>query len=352
VSRHIRNFCLVALASGLLGSLVAPAVAGAQTIDDKRAQAAALQLKIEATNEELSGLGEQFNGAQLRLEQAEAEVIAVQASIDATRAQIADLRAQIRERAAAVYRRGTTNNDSGLSELDSKSAEDAARSKKYASAEATRVNKALSELATLKQALADQKQTASAARDTAAAERQKLEETKASLEAASAEQQRLLGQVQGEIAQLVQQELDRRQAEALAAASSQYGNSPESFTDLPPPGPSTAKAIDFAYAQMGKVYVYAAIGPDHYDCSGLVMTAFKTAGVALPHYSGAQYNKLPHVPLNAMQRGDLVFWGGGGSSHVAIYLGGGQIIESGGSGHNVHVGAIWGHPSGAARVVS
>jgi cell wall-associated NlpC family hydrolase len=42
----------------------------------------------------------------------------------------------------------------------------------------------------------------------------------------------------------------------------------------------------------------------------------------------------------------------GASSHVAIYLGGGQIIESGGSGHNVHVGAIWGHPSGAARVLA
>ena len=49
--------------------------------------------------------------------------------------------------------------------------------------------------------------------------------------------------------------------------------------------------------------------------------------------------------------GDLVFWGTGGSSHVAIYLGDYQIIESGGTGHDVHIGPIWGHPVGAARVL-
>jgi peptidoglycan DL-endopeptidase CwlO len=350
VPRHFRNFCLVALACGLFATLAVPGVAGAQTIDDKRAQAAALQGQIEATNEQLSGLGEQFNGAQLRLQDAESHLAAVQAQLDATRAEVADLRAQLRDRAAAVYRRG--NESSGLSDLDTGSAEDAARTTKYAAAEAAQVNALLGKLHELKQNLADQKRSAQAARDTAAAERQKLEETKASLEAASAEQQRLLAQVQGEIATLVQQELDRRQAEALAQAQSTYGTHPESFKDLPAPGPSTAVAIQFAYAQMGKIYVYAAAGPDHYDCSGLVMAAFHSAGVSLPHYSGAQYAKLPHVPLNAMQRGDLIFWGGGGSTHVAIYLGGGQIIESGGSGHNVHVGAIWGHPSGAARVLA
>jgi peptidoglycan DL-endopeptidase CwlO len=146
--------------------------------------------------------------------------------------------------------------------------------------------------------------------------------------------------------------MQRLAAEALAMARTQFRSSNEQFPNLGPPGSAASVAIAFAKLQIGKTYVYAAVGPDHYDCSGLVMTAFSQAGVHLPHYSGAQYALLPHVPLNAMQPGDLVFWGTGGSSHVAIYLGGATIIESGGTGHDVHIGPIWGHPWGAARVTA
>jgi cell wall-associated NlpC family hydrolase len=83
-----------------------------------------------------------------------------------------------------------------------------------------------------------------------------------------------------------------------------------------------------------------------------VMAAFRSAGVSLPHYSGAQYQMLPHVPLASVQVGDLMFWGSGGSEHVAIYVGDGKILEAGGSTHIVHIGPIWGHPIGAARVTS
>ena len=58
------------------------------------------------------------------------------------------------------------------------------------------------------------------------------------------------------------------------------------------------------------------------------MAAWGSAGVSLPHYSGAQYAMLPKVPLDAMQPGDLVFWGGGGSQHVGIYVGGGMMIHA------------------------
>jgi len=87
------------------------------------------------------------------------------------------------------------------------------------------------------------------------------------------------------------------------------------------------------------------------DCSGFTMAAYRSAGVSLPHYSGAQYAALPHVPLTAMMPGDPLFWGPNASSHVAIYLGDLQIIESGGTGHDVHIGPIWGRPMGAARVL-
>ncbi len=138
-------------------------------------------------------------------------------------------------------------------------------------------------------------------------------------------------------------------ARARFAPASRDNGSPELFPNLPPPGPAAAAAIEFAREQLGKPYRYAAAGPDSYDCSGLVMAAYRSAGVSLYHYSGAQYQMLPHVPLDAMLPGDLVFWGRGGSEHVAIYVGAGRILEAGGTGHNVHIGPIWGHPVGAAR---
>ena len=329
-----------------MAALAVPA--GADPISDKRAEALALQQQITATNENLSALGEEYNAAQLRLDQAQADVAAIQAQIDATRAEIARIKGVVRDRAAAVYRRAASGQS--FQNFNVRDAQEFASREHYAAAQSDADNQLAEQLAAAKEQLSEQRATVQAARDAAATERERLARAKASLEAASAQQEALLAQVQGDIAQLIEQEMERLEAEALAQARATYGVNVEAYPDLPPPGPSTAQATDFAYQQMGKTYVYAAAGPDHYDCSGLVMAAFKSAGVSLPHYSGAQYQLLPHVPLDAMQRGDLLFWGSGGSSHVAIYLGDGQIIESGGTGHDVHVGAIWGHPFGAARV--
>lgn len=322
--------------------------AAAAPIDDKRAQARALQAQIQATNQQLSALGEQYNAAQLRLDTAEAGLVAAQAQVDATKAEIARLKDLLRERAAAVYRRAGSG--SGFESFDVHTAQELASRERYAAAQSDADHRLLDELDAAKDTLANQRAAARVARDAAAAGRDELATTKAALEALSAQQEQLFAQVKGEIAQLIEEEMHRLEVEALAWARATYGINAGAYPDLPPPGPSTAKAIQFAYQQLGKTYLYAGTGPDHYDCSGLVMMAFKSAGVYLPHYSGAQYSMLPHVPLDGMMRGDLVFWGTGGSSHVAIYLGDGQIIESGGTGHNTHVGPIWGHPFGAARI--
>ncbi|MCB0925769.1 MAG: NlpC/P60 family peptidoglycan endopeptidase RipA [Mycobacterium sp.] len=65
-----------------------------------------------------------------------------------------------------------------------------------------------------------------------------------------------------------------------------------------------------------------------FDCSGLVLYAFAGAGIKLPHYSGSQYNMGRKIPSAQMRRGDVIFWGPGGSQHVAIFLGNGQMIEA------------------------
>lgn len=77
-----------------------------------------------------------------------------------------------------------------------------------------------------------------------------------------------------------------------------------------------------------------------FDCSGLVLYAFAAAGVALPHYTGYQYQRGTQIPVSEAQRGDLLFWGPGGSQHVAIYLGDGTMIEAPQSGQNVTIAPV------------
>ncbi|MCS7483283.1 NlpC/P60 family protein [Umezawaea endophytica] len=77
-----------------------------------------------------------------------------------------------------------------------------------------------------------------------------------------------------------------------------------------------------------------------FDCSGLMMYAFAGAGVYIPHYSGYQYNSGRKVPLNQAQRGDMLFWGPGGGTHVALYLGGGMMVEAPYSGSSVRVSPV------------
>jgi len=107
-----------------------------------------------------------------------------------------------------------------------------------------------------------------------------------------------------------------------------------------------------AQSQIGTPYVWGggdANGPttgvnggsiSGFDCSGLVLYAFAAAGVALPHYTGYQYQRGTQIPVSEAQRGDLLFWGPGGNQHVAIYLGDGTMIEAPQSGQNVTIAPV------------
>jgi peptidoglycan DL-endopeptidase RipB len=77
-----------------------------------------------------------------------------------------------------------------------------------------------------------------------------------------------------------------------------------------------------------------------FDCSGLTQFSFAGVGVLIPKYSGDQYNTGRKVPVSQAKRGDLLFWGPGGSQHVALYLGGGQMLEASGSVGKVTVSPV------------
>lgn len=75
-----------------------------------------------------------------------------------------------------------------------------------------------------------------------------------------------------------------------------------------------------------------------FDCSGLMVYAFAAAGIDLDHYSGYQYAAGRQVPVSQARRGDLLFWQSDGiTHHVALYLGGGKMIEAPYSGSAVRV---------------
>ena len=74
-----------------------------------------------------------------------------------------------------------------------------------------------------------------------------------------------------------------------------------------------------------------------FDCSGLTAWAWGQVGVGLPHYSGAQMSDSTPVPLSDLEPGDLLFYGPGGSEHVAMYVGPGTMIEAPETGQSVHL---------------
>ncbi|MBW8712151.1 MAG: NlpC/P60 family peptidoglycan endopeptidase RipB [Mycobacterium sp.] len=90
-----------------------------------------------------------------------------------------------------------------------------------------------------------------------------------------------------------------------------------------------------------------------FDCSGFTQFAFAGVGVLIPKYSGDQYDTGRKVPVSQAKRGDLLFWGPGGTQHVALYLGGGQMLEASGSAGKVTVSAVrrGGLQPDAARII-
>lgn len=103
-------------------------------------------------------------------------------------------------------------------------------------------------------------------------------------------------------------------------------------------------AIKYAYAQLGKPYQWGGAGPNSFDCSGLVMRAWGAAGVGLPHSAAGDQGELPAVSLSALEPGDLVFYGSP-AYHVAIYIGGGRIIQAAHTGTNVEISSVGGATS-------
>lgn len=160
-------------------------------------------------------------------------------------------------------------------------------------------------------------------------EQRRLNDTRAAQNQQKIELASRRKKIEGDIARLDDMQ---RKAEAAAAAAAAKAKTtttppPTTTTSKPPAVSGTAgKAVSYAWAQLGKRYVWGTAGPNTFDCSGLTMMAWKAAGVTLPHNAAQQYQKIRHISRSQLAPGDLVFYNNLG--HVGIYIGNNQIIHA------------------------
>ncbi len=136
-------------------------------------------------------------------------------------------------------------------------------------------------------------------------------------------------------------------ANAAAATGTQLTTADADASAAAAPNARAASAVAFAFAQLGKAYGWGATGPDAYDCSGLTQAAWAAAGVALPRTSYSQVSAGTPVSPSELAPGDLVFYYDG-LSHVALYVGDGQIIHASRTGVPITLAPVDSMPFAAA----
>jgi cell wall-associated NlpC family hydrolase len=108
------------------------------------------------------------------------------------------------------------------------------------------------------------------------------------------------------------------------------------------PTPAVAAAIAYAEQQLGKPYLWGGTGPDAFDCSGLVMMAYRAAGIYIARTSQVQWTTERRIPASQVQPGDLVFFAGADGTptspgHVGLVIGNGQMIEAYATGFPIRI---------------
>jgi cell wall-associated NlpC family hydrolase len=347
--------------------MTAPA-AIADPLADKRAEAARIREQLEEQGEKVSVLAERSNRAQLKVAEVEGSLAKTAIEVARSDERLQAVRARLATAAVLAYVHGGSN--ALLGKLARGSGDDMIVRTQYLRVTAADQRRVIGEVRTAKQDYelqksrlqSDQKAAAEAAAVAASA-------SQAAVEAESA-QRAVLGRVTGELGELVAAEQARREAEearnrpapapVLAAEAAPRITEPPRVATQPavtqpqstpttaaapraaavPTSDKGAIAVAEARKQLGKPYVYGGSGPDNFDCSGLTAWAWKAAGVRLSHSAYTQYFETTRVPVDAVQPGDLLFFGKDGVEsihHNAIYIGGGDMIEASQTGTPIRI---------------
>ena len=370
-SRHSLRRTVLAIAA-LIGVLAPASImvsgAGADALADKQAQARQIADKMAVLESQLMSINAQYEQANYELHLAEQKVDDAKALAEQTAAEVTRRQADLRDFAVSAYQ---TGNDTAT--LDALFTSDPGAGAEKVSYLDTLGGNKRDLIDAYKGAKVKAQEDAVRLEGLQAEAESKagvIEQARKAASSAAAEQEALNAKVQGELSGLVAAENARRAAETQRAADAAAratvsnsgnggggngggGNGGGAVRNPPPPAPGAGGAISQALSQVGAPYVWGAAGPSSYDCSGLVSWAYARVGVSLPHYSGAMYAMTTRISASQLQPGDLVFWGGGGSEHVAIYMGGNQLVHAFGAEHGVAVTNLngwWKSPSGYGRL--
>jgi cell wall-associated NlpC family hydrolase len=129
---------------------------------------------------------------------------------------------------------------------------------------------------------------------------------------------------------------------AAAGAGGQSCTESGQLASFDSPNVVVSDAVSYAEAQIGKPYLFGGTGPDAFDCSGLMMMAYRAGGVNIARTSQDQWKTLPHVPASKVLPGDLVFFAGSDGTpiapgHVGLVISKNTMIEAYATGTTVRV---------------
>src|SRR4051812_8466714 len=288
---------------------------------------------MAARAHDLEVVTEQFNTARDELAGQQAAAKAATDALAKAQADLATAQAQVRGIARSAFTGDGLNGFSAM--MTSDSADEFVDRMSTLQMVAGHQNEVLDQVAAASQA-AGQAQADAAA---SAAEAQ------ASYDKVAAQQAGLQSQVNKYQADFSRLSAAEQQATTALAGGDADRASRDDRAEPAASGPIVADsaaaqtAVDTAMAQRGKPYVWAAAGPGSFDCSGLVLYAFKAAGISLPHSSLQQSKMGQAVSRSALKPGDLVFFYSP-VSHVGIYIGNGQMVHAPTSGDVVKVASI------------
>ncbi|MGO8886315.1 MAG: NlpC/P60 family protein [Streptosporangiaceae bacterium] len=285
---------------------------------------AQVQHRLNSLNNEADRVGQQFDQVQQELTAANQRLALVNREEARYRARFESMRSQIGSIAATAYEDGTLNSSAAL--LTSGNPQ-----------QILNQSSILTELSSANRAA--MQQFVSAARELTSAQQsaKRTEQGIAQLKAGLTKRKQSLSKLIGQEKTLVAQLTPAQRQTALPGGGG-TGTGGGTSTQKPPAPPKgatgqAAQAVAYAFAHIGDPYVWGATGPSSFDCSGLMMAAWASAGVSIARVSYAQMSSLPSVPLNDLQPGDIL--GFAGNSHVGMYVGHNELIDAPQTGEDV-----------------
>jgi cell wall-associated NlpC family hydrolase len=329
------------LGAGLAAALPALADPGGSgdTIDSVNAQLASLSQQAEQ-------LTEQYNAAEIDVDAKTDAASTAQIAADAAKADFAAALTRFNGSIVDQYTSAAFSRTAAL--LDSQSGQDYLDQLQTLNLINVRRSADLGQLQAAKAASDAAQSQAGALLSQATAERDSLKQQKDDV---AAEQDKYTTELNKLTAAQQAAYYAARSTGTTPTGQTVAAPAPDATIGVPPgTSPGAATAVQTALAQRGKPYIWAAAGPNAFDCSGLTAYAWAAAGVYLPHNAEAQYNSEAKVALGDLEPGDLVYYYRP-ISHVAMYIGNGMVVEAPTSGEVVKVVSTYapGQPVGASR---